>query len=60
MRSTTWSSKKKAVVMLPLREVYQLDETTYLVRSPANAKRLVRAIKELSLGRGKARKLRLG
>jgi antitoxin YefM len=33
------------------------DETAYLLRSPANAKRLLAAVKSLEAGKGKSRKL---
>jgi antitoxin YefM len=34
-----------------------LDETAYLLRSPANAKRLLAAVDGLQAGKGKQRKL---
>jgi antitoxin YefM len=56
----TRNGKQQAVVMLSLEEFEQLEETAYLMRSPANAKRLMEAIEELSRGKGKERKLILG
>jgi antitoxin YefM len=56
----TRTGKQQAVVMLSLEEFEQLEETAYLMRSPANAKRLMEAIEELSRGKGKERKLNLG
>lgn len=56
----TRSGKQQAVVMLSLGEYDQLEETAHLMRSPANAKRLIQAIEELSRGKGKVRKLNLG
>jgi len=56
----TRSGKQQAVVMLSLEEYDQLEETAHLMRSPANAKRLAEAIDELSRGKGKERKLKLG
>jgi antitoxin YefM len=56
----TRSGKQQAVVMLSLEEYDQLEETAHLMRSPANAKRLIQAIEELSRGKGKVRKLNLG
>jgi antitoxin YefM len=46
-----------AVVMLSLEEYKSMEETAHLMRSPANAKRLVDAIKSLKAGKGKTRKL---
>ncbi len=48
---------ERAVVMLSLEDFESMEETAYLLRSPANAKRLLSAIKCLESGRGKARKL---
>jgi antitoxin YefM len=56
----TRTRKQQEVVMLSRQEYDQLEETAYLLRSPANAKRLLHAMEELSRGKGKARKLRLG
>jgi antitoxin YefM len=56
----TRSGSQQAVVMLSLDEYEQLEETAHLMRSPANAKRLMQAIEELSRGKGKERKLKLG
>jgi antitoxin YefM len=56
----TRSGRQQAVVMLSLDEYEQLEETAHLMRSPANAKRLMQAIEELSRGKGKERKLKLG
>jgi antitoxin YefM len=56
----TRSGKQQAVVMLSLDEYDQLEETAHLMRSPVNAKRLSEAISELSRGKGKERKLKLG
>jgi antitoxin YefM len=53
----TRTGKQQAVVMLSLEEYDQLEATAHLLRSPANAKRLLRAIEDLSKGRGKERKL---
>jgi antitoxin YefM len=56
----TRSGKQQAVVMLSLEEYDQLEETAYLMRSPANAKRLIQAMDDLSRGKGKEHKLKLG
>ncbi len=41
-----------AVVMLSLEDYESLKETTYLLRSPKNVKRLLESISELEDGRG--------
>ena len=41
-----------AVVMLSLEDYASLKETTYLLRSPKNDKRLVESISQLELGKG--------
>lgn len=46
-----------AVVMLSLEDFKALEETAYLLRSPANAKRLLNAIEHLNKGSGTARQL---
>ena len=46
-----------SVVMLSLDDYKSLEETAYLLRSPANAKRLLAAVEDLGSGRGKERKL---
>ena len=48
---------QQSVVMLSLDDYKSLEETAYLLRSPANAKRLLAAVEDLSSGRGKERKL---
>lgn len=47
----------KAVVMLSLEDYESMEETTYLLRSPKNAKRLLESIEQLEKGKGNARKL---
>lgn len=47
-----------SVVMLSLDDYKALEETAYLLRSPANARRLLDAIDSLEAGRGQARSLR--
>jgi antitoxin YefM len=56
----TRSGKQQSVVMISLEEYDQLDETAHLMRSPANAKRLAKAVREFAQGKGKERKLNLG
>lgn len=51
--------RDQAVVMLSLEDYESLEETAYLVRSPANAKRLLEAIHALESGKGVKRQLKL-
>ena len=46
--------------MLSLAEYESLQETAYLLRSPANAKRLLAAVDTLKRGKGLKRKIKLG
>lgn len=48
---------QQSVVMMSLEDFKALEETAYLLRAPANAKRLLEAIACLETGRGKARRL---
>jgi antitoxin YefM len=48
---------KPSVVMLSLEDYNSLDETAYLLRSPANAKRLLAARDRLNAGKGIEREL---
>jgi len=41
-----------AVVMMSLEDYESLEETTYLLRSPKNLKRLVESISQLEEGKG--------
>lgn len=41
-----------AVVMLSLEDYESLEETTYLLRSPKNLKRLIESISQLEEGKG--------
>ena len=43
-------SGEQSVVMLSLDDFKALEETAYLLRSPANARRLLTAIQELEAG----------
>ncbi|MBN2647533.1 MAG: type II toxin-antitoxin system prevent-host-death family antitoxin [Thiotrichales bacterium] len=45
----------KAAVLLSLEDYQALEETAYLLRSPANAKRLMDSITQLEAGQGKVR-----
>lgn len=50
-------NRDQAVVMMSLEEYEGLEETAHLLRSPANARRLLAALEGLESGKGKARKL---
>ena len=45
------------VVMISLEDYQAMEETAYLLRSPANARRLLESIAELEAGKGIARQL---
>lgn len=45
-------NRDQAVVMISLEDYESLQETTYLLRSPANARRLMDSISELNNGKG--------
>ena len=48
---------EKAVVMLSLEDYKALEETAYLLRSPANARRLLSSMAQLNAGKGTPREL---
>lgn len=48
---------EQSVVMLSLEDYKALEETAYLLRTPANAKRLLSAVMKLSAGKADRRKL---
>ena len=48
---------EQSVVMLSLEDYKALEETAYLLRTPANARRLLSAIAQLNAGKGIERKL---
>ena len=50
-------NRDQSVVMLSLEDYESLEETAYLLRSPANARRLIEAIHELETGKGVVRKI---
>ena len=50
-------SGQQSVVMLSLDDFKSLEETAYLLRSPANATRLLASVTALSKGKGKERQL---
>ena len=49
----------EAYVLMTLAEYEQLDETAYLLRSPANAKRLMRSIEQANQGLARERPIDL-
>jgi antitoxin YefM len=50
-------NSQQAVVMMSLDDFKALEETSYLLRSPKNARRLLESIASLEAGQGKERKL---
>ncbi|MDQ3205747.1 MAG: type II toxin-antitoxin system prevent-host-death family antitoxin [Pseudomonadota bacterium] len=50
-------NSQQAVVMMSLGDFKALEETSYLLRSPKNARRLLESMASLEAGRGKERKL---
>jgi antitoxin YefM len=52
-------NRDQSVVMLSLGEYDALQETAYLLRSPANARRLLGAVETLKKGKGIKRKIKL-
>jgi antitoxin YefM len=51
--------REQSVVMLSLEDYEALEETAYLLPSPANAKRLLQAREALDAGKGVKRKIQL-
>ncbi len=47
---------RKSVVMLSLEDYKSLEETAYLLRTPANAKRLLATVAQLNAGKDVGRK----
>ena len=52
-------NRDQSVVMLSLEDFEALEETAYLIRSPANATRLLEAIHALEGGKGVVREIDL-
>ena len=51
--------RDQSVVMMSLEDYESLEETAHLLRSPANAQRLLESIQELERGLGKIREVNL-
>lgn len=49
--------REAAVVMISLEDYQAMVETSYLLRSPTNARRLLESIAELETGKGIVRQL---
>ncbi len=52
-------NRDQAVVMISLEEFEALEATAHLLRSPANARRLLESIRALESGKGKQRGINL-
>ena len=50
-------NREQAVVMLSLADYESLQETAYLLKSPANARRLLESIEQLGKGEGLVKSL---
>jgi len=50
-------NKEQSVVMLSLEDYKALEETAYLLRTPANARRLLSSVAQLNAGKGVEREL---
>jgi len=50
-------NRDQAVVMMSLEDYSALEETAYLMRSPANARRLLESIAEIEKGKVVRKKL---
>lgn len=50
-------NKEEDCVLLSLSHYNSLQETAYLLRSPANAKRLIESVAQLQAGKGDAKTL---
>lgn len=51
--------RQPAVVMMPLEDYEALEETAYLLKSPANARRLMESVQQLQAGQGGPRTIDL-
>lgn len=50
-------NREQSVVLMSLEDYSSLEETAYLLRSPANARRLSESIEQLESGKGTIRDL---
>lgn len=50
-------NSEQSVVMMSLEDYKALEETAYLLRSPANAQRLLASVAQLEAGQGKEQSL---
>ncbi len=50
-------NSQQSVVMLSLADYQALEETAYLLRSPANVKRIINAVEQLNNGAGQVHEL---
>ena len=53
----TRGSGKASAVLMSLEDFGSYEETAYLMRSPKNARRLLKSVEELDSGRGTTRQL---
>ena len=56
---TITRNRDQSVVMLSLAEYESIEETAHLLRSPENARRLLRSIDQLERGKDVRKKLKL-
>ena len=54
----TRNRRAQAVIMIALEDYESLEETAYLLRSPANARRLLESIRHLEKRRGFKKRLK--
>jgi len=52
-------NREQSVVIMSLEDFQSMEETAYLLRSPANARRLLESIQQLEAGKGTERELSL-
>ena len=52
-------NSEQSVVLLSLEDYQALEETAFLLRTPANATRLLASIEQLNSGRGQSKELDL-